>query len=687
MIKNSIIIFLLILSSTVLFGYPADKVNAAYWKEIQFPTDKKIEGSVKIDFFIPSDCNGYLVCNGDGEVLETSILRKEGSHLKVFFNTLGGEELFLAFLKEKNIPDNEIVNESGLLHVVKKSKGQIGDVESPEAFYELWDKAVFLGAAFEEKVFSGYNPFGDNKDSLHLYNGYLKISKSGSYRFYTASTDASFIMIDDKPVVSWPGKHDQTKGIHNEIYGDIYLEEGIHGFKYLHANARNSLYEIAAVLKPGGKRNNVIPGSLFADCYEAKLGAMENPKGNPVPEFSWDNRQMANFGNDCMHEVEFVAKVPAAMKTRRIKWDFGDGTFGEGAKTLHVYFMRTHYSVSMIVETQDGRKIKVGQDVLVGFRFGQNENNDNLTDWIVKKSVGQEASCGIQLEGYNAIMNAQLFYNKKGEGEQFYLKSSLMKKEVSPQLLFEFLDKLVTVSMTEAEKYAEALKAWDLFIGKTHDSALLGKAHLRKSELLIGPLREPLKGIELLNGMKKATLPEREKKALLIEEGDAVLLTKGINEAYRLFSSLEPKNAKLKNEREKLEFENALNTKLFLIENLILSGKYSEALELIRLLEWDRPTVRLYAPLALLKGRVLSKLGRNVLAGVTLENSLLLDRDDDTDAKIRIELAKVYAMKKEFLKAKQQISVIKKRNPGSLEEIAAGKLLEVINRKISEGAE
>ena len=88
-----------------------------------------------------------------------------------------------------------------------------------------------------------------------------------------------------------------------------------------------------------------------------------------------------------------------------------------------------------------------------------------------------------------------------------------------------------------------------------------------------------------------------------------------------------------------------------------------------------------------MKGRVLSKLGRTAFAGVTLENGLLLDRDDDTDAKIRIELAGIYAVRKEYLNAKKQISVIKKRNPGSLEEIAADKLLEIINRKISEGAE
>ncbi|MEI6424756.1 MAG: PKD domain-containing protein, partial [Lentisphaerota bacterium] len=595
--------------------------------------------------------------------------------------------LLLAFLKEGNIPDNELVNESGLLHVVKKAKEPIGSVESTEAFNLLWGKAVFVGAQFEERVFSGYNPFGPNKDTLHSYNGYIKIAKSGSYRFFTASTDASFILIDGKPVVSWPGKHDQVKGINNEIWADINLEEGNHGFKYLHGNSGDKLYAIAAILMPGENKNSVIPASAFTEAYAAKLGELENQNGNPVPEFAWDNRQMVNFDRECMHEVEFVATVPSAMKYKNIKWDFGDGTLGEGAKLSHIYFKRVPYNVTMTVELQDGKKTKMTQEVLLDFRYSQSENDDNLTNEIIKKALSQEASAGIQVEGYNAIMTALLFYKKKKEAEQFYLKSALMKKTVLPELLFEFLDKLVAPSMTESEKYAEALKVWESFTAKTNESTLLVKAKFRKAELLIVPLREPLKGNEILNEIKKETLPEREKKALLIYEGDALMLTEGANEAYRIFNSLEPRNSKPKDAKDKLEIENALNSKLFLIEHMISSGKYSEALDLIGTLQLDRPTTRLYAPLSLFKGRALSKLGRTALAGVTLESSLLLDRDDDTDAKIRIELAGLYAIKKEYLNAKKQISVIKKRNPGSLEEIAADKLLEVINRKISEGAE
>ena len=675
------------LSANILGGYPADKVNATYWKKIQFPSDKNISGSVSIDFSLPSDCNSYIVCDGNGETLKSSILRKEGSHLKVFFNMRDGDGLLLAFLKEGNIPDNELMNESGLLHVVKKAKEPIGSVESTETFDLLWGKAVFVGAQFEEKVFSGYNPFGPNKDTLHSYNGYIKIGKSGSYRFFTASTDASFILIDGKPVVSWPGKHDQAKGINNEIWADINLEEGNHGFKYLHGNSGDKLYAIAAILMPGENKNSVIPASAFTEAYAAKLGELENQNGNPVPEFAWDNRQMVNFDRECMHEVEFVATVPSAMKYKNIKWDFGDGTLGEGAKLSHIYFKRVPYNVTMNVELQDGKKTKMTQEVLLDFRYSQSENDDNLTNEIIKKALSQEASAGIQVEGYNAIMTALLFYKKKKEAEQFYLKSALMRKTVLPELLFEFLDKLVAPSMTESEKYAEALKVWESFTAKTNESTLLVKAKFRKAELLIVPLREPLKGNEILNEIKKETLPEREKKALLIYEGDALMLTEGANEAYRIFNSLEPRNSKPKDAKDKLEIENALNSKLFLIEHMISSGKYSEALDLIGTLQWDRPTTRLYAPLSLFKGRALSKLGRTALAGVTLENSLLLDRDDDTDAKIRIELAGVYAIKKEYLNAKKQISVIKKRNPGSLEEIAADKLLEVINRKISEGAE
>ena len=670
--------------SSFIYAHPADKINSVYWKQVVIPAEVKGNASVTLDFFLPAECSGYQLFNRNGDVIKTCLLREEGGYVRVFFNINGADELSLALLKEQPGHGGRLSNASGLLHTIRKSKEQLGSVDSMDMFMKLWDNSVFVGALFEERVFCGYNPLAPDKDTLHSYDGYIRIEKTGGYRFYTASTDASFILIDGQLVVSWPGRHDPRKGANNEIFGDIALDEGLHRFRYLHANNGDWTCAVAGILLPGEKKNGVIPKTAFTEVYKASAGPMEDLDGKPVPEFSWNNRQMIYFDTDCMHEVEFNATIPAGLNIQKIKWDFGDGTSGEGAKVLHIYFKRWTYHVTMTVDLAGGRQMKEKQDVQVNFRFGQNQNDDNLTSEIIKKAVQQESTVGIQPEGYDAIMTAMLFYKQKKDGETFYQKSALIKNSAATAHLFEFLDKLVVAQMIDSENYKRGMDAWEAFSQKAQEP-LKARALLKEAELLVGPLRETQNGLDILGKIKNASFSDVEKRSYLIAQSDAALSKDGFNAAYYILSSIVTANSNPKDAKERLARENSVNAKFFLIEHYIKSDKDAEALEVITALEWEKPTVRLYAPLVLLKGKAYSKLGRTVMAGALLEGGLLLDRDDDTDAKLRMALAGVYVARKEYLKAKQQLSTIKKQNPNSLEDLEASKLLDVINKKISEG--
>ncbi|OGV57078.1 MAG: hypothetical protein A2X45_10460 [Lentisphaerae bacterium GWF2_50_93] len=683
-IEKSLIIFLAIILSAVLYGHPLDKVNAVYWKKVVIPAEAKGNVSVTLEFFLPAECSGYQLFNRKGEVIRMCLLQEEGGYVRAFFNIKGSEELSLAFLKDPVGHREGLPNASGLLLTTRKSKEPLGSVDSVEAFMKLWNKSVFQGAVFEERVFRGYNPFALTNDTLHSYDGDIRIAKTGSYRFYSASTDASFLLIDGKPVVSWPGRHDPWKGSNNEIFGDVTLKEGIHKFRYLNASNSDRVCAVAGILLPGEKKNGVIPKTAFTEVYKASLGPLEGLDGKPLAEFSWDNRQMVYFDSDCMHDVEFRASVPAGLDVQKVKWDFGDGTSGEGMKASHIYFKRWTYHVTMTVELAGGRQMREKQDVQVNFRFCQNENDDALTWDTIAKAIQQESTIGIQSEGYDAIMASLLFYKKKKESEEFYRKSSLMKKSAATERLFEFLDKLVAARMMESEDYKGAMDAWEIFLQKAQEP-LKSKALLNRAELLVGPLCETQKGLEILNGIKNESLSETEKRSFIIAQSDAVLRKEGFNAAYYILNSIKTGNTIPKDARERLERENSTNAKLFLVEQYIASGKNTEALDVIAALESEKPSLRLYAPLVLLKAKACSKLGRSVMAGSLLEGGLLLDRDDVIDAKIRMALAGIYVARKEYLKAKQQISTIKKQNPDSLEELEATKLLELINKKINEG--
>ncbi len=672
---------LLLVAASLLHARPVDK-GGLFWRKLQVPAEAKDAASVTANFFLPAECKGYAVYKANGQAVKTRLLHQEGGFTKVFFNSDAPGELWLAYLKDQKdgTHDKPLAHVSGLLHVVRRAKEPFGGVDSPGTFFKRWEAAVFEGARFEDTVFSGFNPFGDDRNSLHVYEGGIRIAKPGTYRFYSASIDASFIQIDGKTVVESPGLHDPWKGANNGVFGDVDLKEGVHSFRYLHANSGDALIAVAGILLPGEKRNGVIPKEMFSEVFKAQPGPLEDKDGRPALEFSWDNRQMVYFPETCIHEVDFFAAVPQGVDVKKVKWDFGDGTSGEGAKVTHMFFKRWTYVVTAAAELADGTQMKQTQDVQVNYRFGQNENDDNVTLGMLNRSVQQESSIGVQPEGYDAIMECMIFYKQKKEAEAFYQKSALTKKSPASAFFFDFLDKLVVLQMWEAENYGGAAGAWDDFI-KRAEEPLKSRALLRKAQLLAGPLGEHQAAVMTIDQIKTDSLTDTEKRNQLFARADVALHNEGLNAAVGVLAPAAQAGS-AKDLRAMLDRENSANAKLFLVEQLIISGKHQEALDNIAALEAENPYLRLYAPLALMKGRILAALGRQVFSAKILQAGLLLEPDEGTEARIRLELARLYIARKEYISARQQLSTIRKIRPGSVEEIEASKLMDLIKKNL-----
>lgn len=165
--------------ASFLYGHPSEKITSVYWKKVVIPAEVKGNASVILDFFLPAECSGYQLFNRNGVVIKTCLLQEEGGYVRVFFNINGADELSLALLKEQPGHGGRLSNASGLLHTIRKSKEPLGSVDSMDVFMKLWDDSVFVGALFEERVFCGYNPLGPDKDTLHSYDGYIRIEKAG----------------------------------------------------------------------------------------------------------------------------------------------------------------------------------------------------------------------------------------------------------------------------------------------------------------------------------------------------------------------------------------------------------------------------------------------------------------------------------------------------------------------------
>lgn len=145
------------------------------------------------------------------------VLERHGSLLRFAFNARPGERLRFIEGEKPTDPASGWQPASGVLRSIYRIKD--GRANTREELEKLLDSGVPVGRTVEERVYSGWNPLAGNPRSLHLFEGVLHIARPGVYTFYTASTDASFLEIDGRPVVAWPGRHDVWGGLRGEHSG------------------------------------------------------------------------------------------------------------------------------------------------------------------------------------------------------------------------------------------------------------------------------------------------------------------------------------------------------------------------------------------------------------------------------------------------------------------------------------
>ncbi len=116
---------------------------------------------------------------------------------------------------------------------------------------------IKTGTVYEfglDKIIPGQDEFA------LVFNGSLKIEKSGKYEFFIRSNDGSKLFIDNKLVIDHDGPH----GADIEKTGTIELSEGIHPFKLEYFQAGGGLFLQVDYAGAGIKRQPIPPSVLFS---------------------------------------------------------------------------------------------------------------------------------------------------------------------------------------------------------------------------------------------------------------------------------------------------------------------------------------------------------------------------------------------------------------------------------------
>ena len=338
--------------------YPGDEVGY-----VEFRTGGRIE----------ADGRDLRVVAQDKPVAHKIIQLGPGDVCKVAFRLVPGVTTYGIYYGNPKAKPSEGGWEAkrGLLLEVRRYRGP---------GYQTWAqtkqsldraKSLVMGRMFAPNVFLGYNPFGETKNYISVYTGWLAIDAPGNYAFATTSDDASFLFIDDKPVAEWPGTHRALP--YAARVGVVKgMTAGLHRFAYYHVQAIDRAAAVAAWIPPsrlkdlpppspgrdGGKARmawmkknkfDVIPAGAFPPVARGVLKAYDVRGSKPVADFDVKNLGEIAVGDGYAQRIQFIDKTPQRKRPSPPRWRFGDGNGGTGSPVEHVYFEEGDYKVTLEV--------------------------------------------------------------------------------------------------------------------------------------------------------------------------------------------------------------------------------------------------------------------------------------------------------------------------------------------------
>ena len=230
-----------------------------------------------------------------------------------------------------------------LLATWKYPGGAINTFKHIQAIFDR--EKAFLGRAMLDRIFMGHNPFGPDARLASTLTGWLIVRKGGVYNFATSSRNASFLLLDDKLVVSNGGWHGPQRRFPNPAR--VRVEPGLHKLTVHHVTNGGDPIVLAAWRRPEDPHLQLIPPGAYAPFFRGTPGAIQTRGGKPQVDFLPVHAGEAFMGNRYYQRYEFKALATKTPRKAEYVWDFGDGQTAGGEAVQHVYLIPGQYTVKL----------------------------------------------------------------------------------------------------------------------------------------------------------------------------------------------------------------------------------------------------------------------------------------------------------------------------------------------------
>jgi hypothetical protein len=196
-----------------------------------------------------------------------------------------------------------------------------------------WNSASEIdGGGFVSAVFHGENPFGESANFLSHYTGLLRLPEK-KITLYTVSSDASFVLANNRPVFGWPGKHGPQTNEMTAPRGEVTTPDDVVPIDYYHAKDGPDPTMLLGWIRDG--RLEAIPPDAWIHPGVTEQISLGHLEGWPIAQPIVRVDSYLGYGDRWFYETHGTLKTPLP-EGWSARWEWNDGAVFDGAECRRV---------------------------------------------------------------------------------------------------------------------------------------------------------------------------------------------------------------------------------------------------------------------------------------------------------------------------------------------------------------
>jgi len=453
------------------------------------------------------------------------------------------------------------------------------------------------GAGFMSSIYVAGNAFGADACFASHFTGWLATPDGGEIVFYTLSSDASFVLVNDKLVIEWPGIHSPDANLKNMRSKPAPCSPGFTKLDYYQAKIGAGGVAVLGWQKNG--KFEAVPPAAWVHPGTSRILKLDDARGWPLPLINVACNSYLGYGGNWFFDIECSADIPPEWTA---EWEFDDGAVFTGAKCQRIFVGSGSQAVTL--------KLRRGNDVTTGMkhlhfpadlRSASLNNSTDLSSYL--GSLDKLTPSRLSQGTLEAMLPLLVDFADDGRVAKF--SAAWLRKNPSPDnpmWLPAQMACLHSLAQSDPRKALEELRRIDPVARKKYRQ-IFSQYEL---DLLVFSLRDA--SAEDLARRIAFEAPDSEAATLAkIRIGDLYRLTGRIKPAVEQYQSVQKNIADETNGRKVPAQDRASS---IAVEDLLESNSRNEAAD--KLCEWElrHPMAKFDSNFLLLRARTLNAFGR-----------------------------------------------------------------------------